>query len=485
MEDYASKLRKQKKSNKLNTKRNVNSSTSNITTEELHQGLYNINPMLTDAQISIEEKISLIMKLFDISDIPRLNLLLLFIRKLLSLPQIQPMDFAIKLGYVEKLILLADISETDVKLNSLWALTNMAARSSETVCEIIKLNFHSKIMDYLADDNECVVEQSLWLVGNITGDCAEARDELLRIGLIDQLIGIIQVNEIRLNALKMVCWIISNLFKPKPYPKIERIQEIMMYLNNILYVDNEEVLSDTLWAICYACENSKDEVNLIKQFVSLKRISYMLENDNSTVRRPALFILGSISMGDSIDVEDIINSGCLPELAKILINETEDDIIVQTARLISNIAADIKNHIDDLVNFDCVYNLILLLPSSKLVGIRKEALIAINNIIMVGTEEQLKQLVSFGLIQALSILLESKDQPLLILTLKAIDSLLENENHVEVTNEYANNFSSVGCKEKLAILEYSQNSLIKNKASQILSKYYSREDNLLNIMEIN
>lgn len=77
----------------------------------------------------------------------------------------------------------------------------------------------AKIIALVADESIAVVEQAVWVVGNVSGDCDECRLytlqallPLTKILTTNQLTP--DINFIQINNLKLVCaWAVSNIMR--------------------------------------------------------------------------------------------------------------------------------------------------------------------------------------------------------------------------------------------------------------------------------
>jgi importin subunit alpha-1 len=93
------------------------------------------------------------------------------------------------MGVLPNMILLAqNYDYPQLQYESLWALTNIASGTSEQ-CEIlIGLGILNILSETINSEHKILVEQSIWAIGNIGGDCVKNRDLILSTGVSQNLL---------------------------------------------------------------------------------------------------------------------------------------------------------------------------------------------------------------------------------------------------------------------------------------------------------
>lgn len=76
----------------------------------------------------------------------------------------------------------------------------------------------------MRDPRQKLREQACWALGNIAGDCAELRDEVLSAGAMDAVLEVLQQESVKLTAVKTATWTMSNLCRGKPSPPFEEVR---------------------------------------------------------------------------------------------------------------------------------------------------------------------------------------------------------------------------------------------------------------------
>jgi hypothetical protein len=103
-------------------------------------------------------------------------------------------------------------------LEALWIITNLAFGTSEDIKLIFSPQFDilSYINCVLEGTDKPLIEQVLWLIGNITGENEEQRDFVVKNTLvIDTLARLIQAPKVAKTLLRTMCWVNSNICRYK------------------------------------------------------------------------------------------------------------------------------------------------------------------------------------------------------------------------------------------------------------------------------
>ena len=473
MEDYSCRLRKEKRAAHFCSIR-----THETLNTHSEANLNNLNPLLLSHEVTFAEKLNITFIELQSSDTVKIDTLLSFLKELLI--QTEVADLNIKPEFIFQLTKLINVHNEKITLNAMWALNNIIAVSSQAVNQIRSIGLQYKLIDMIDKGNENMKEQCLWLIGNITGDSIEARDEMLSTKLIGQITEIIGSNNAKLPILNVSCWIISNLCKGKPSPPLERLQPFVKYLNPLLYNKDEGVVSDVLWSLLYITDRERTAVKLVINCIDIAQVASFISSTNHLIKKAALIILGNISIGDEEDVDIVLKTKCLPKITNILNDEIYDEYIINASWMISSIAADTRNHNDELISSEIPKALITLVKKHRINKIRKKAFFALKNIIVTATPTQIVKIVDEEMIKSIIHALDTIDPDLLSILMGILECIMKCDKYTEA--DYITLFDLLGGKSKLEQLQYHGNIAIYKRSVNLLKRYYDQSED--DIMEI-
>lgn len=69
-------------------------------------------------------------------------------------------------------------SEPHMQIEATWCITNMASGTSEQTASLVDKGVIPILVQLLATKHVTLVEQAIWGIGNIAGDCVMFRDKL-------------------------------------------------------------------------------------------------------------------------------------------------------------------------------------------------------------------------------------------------------------------------------------------------------------------
>lgn len=103
-------------------------------------------------------------------------------------------------------------------------MTNIAAGKHEHAVHLVEQGAAAQFVRLMRDHRQRLREQACWALGNIAGDCAELRDEVLAAGALDAVLAVLQQESAKLSAVKTATWTMSNLCRGKPPPPFEEVR---------------------------------------------------------------------------------------------------------------------------------------------------------------------------------------------------------------------------------------------------------------------
>lgn len=104
-----------------------------------------------------------------------------------------------------------------MKLEAIWILSNLACGSLDDLRLLLasqELNLLKIIDDIVVKDiaDLIMIEQTMWLVGNICGECVEFRDEILnKTNVLKCMAGLLSAQKLTKSLFKVICWVNHNM----------------------------------------------------------------------------------------------------------------------------------------------------------------------------------------------------------------------------------------------------------------------------------
>ena len=404
----------------------------------------------------------------------------LLIRKILSVERDPPYDAVTSSGVVPRLVSLLERNDyPELQFESSWALTNIAAGTSENTMMLVHCGAIPRFVALLASPNADCRDQSAWAIGNISGEGAGCRDEALNHGAMVALLNVLSVRDQPIHVLRNATWAVSNLCRCKPLPPLEKVQIALPTLVDLLNSDDDQLIVDAAWGISYISDGPKERVQAVLEAGAIPRVVELLSVPSTNVKLPAMRIVGNVSAGTDEQTQVIINSGALPVMGELL-RHPKRALRKETCWTISNIAAGQTYQIEALVNANVFLPILDCLSAPEL-DVKKEAVWAISNVSYCGSVGQAKYLVNIGVIPPLCEVLRTYDPKIVTVALEAIQRLLqlgEDEKKAGTMEEniVAKQVMECGGIDSIEALQTHRDEKVYNLALQTLEAFFTTEE---------
>lgn len=404
------------------------------------------------------------------------------LRRILSqkrdLPIQQVMDHP---SFFKILKMCKDESQPHLQLESTWCLANMASGTSEQTSSLIQKNIIEVFVNMCQSKFSQIAEQAIWGLGNISGDCLEFRNKILKSETVEVLLQVF--NQSREDKIKnLITWVFSNICRLRPTS--ERISPIMRHMLSCLVnvftnTKDQDLKNDCLFGIY---SNAKEEsvdifendqfLESLLRFYSECQQSFHSQNAQLSAIHT---LIGGFTSGDNKYTKTIIRIGFLPYLKNSL-HIPNPTTAREVCWIFSNLAIGEVDQVRLIIAEPLLLETIEKFTKHSDVNLAREAVWMICNLSLTKNEENIGLLIERGVLLIFKNTLESQtDNRMITLILEAFLNLLIffKERTPEGTiNALVIMMINNGIGTVLENLQFNKSDIIYLKTLMILEEYF-------------
>ena len=353
------------------------------------------------------------------------------IRQLLSVEREYLIDDVIAHDLIPRLLGFLKREEVpELQVEALWALTNVAAGSTDHTRVLIQKGAIPALVGLMSSSNDEVLEQAVWVLGNLAGDGPPARDKVLREKALMPLLKIINESK-RLSLQRISTWALSNICdgQPQAYASSAtpfNLQAVLACLVRIIGHEDTEVVSHVCWALSHLCDGPSRYVDQVVRSQVCQPLVKLLEHRSWRVTKPALRTIGNIVCAED-DRRDytqyIVELNAVDRLEK-LVAHSNREIQKEACWTLSNIAAGSEQQIQHVISSGVIPVLISLISDQHTdADVKVEACWVILNATSCGSGTQIEVLAKCGCVDVLCKLLG--DRSMAGMALEGLEKVLK------------------------------------------------------------
>jgi len=121
----------------------------------------------------------------------------------------------------------------------------------------------------LRSPNPNIQDQAVWGLGNIAGDSTQFRDLVLGTGALEPILALAAQPNVPRSLHRNVAWSVGNLCRAKPYPRFDLLSPALPTLAKFIFSKDEELLSDTCWALSILSDDQGTENRKIQAVIQI------------------------------------------------------------------------------------------------------------------------------------------------------------------------------------------------------------------------
>ncbi|XP_018654197.1 LOW QUALITY PROTEIN: importin alpha-related [Schistosoma mansoni] len=387
-------------------------------------------------------------------------------RKTLSRAKNPPIDEFYKRGAVE--ILGSSLSSThdDLVFEAAWALTNIASGDSSHTAAVVSSGTVPKLVRLLSHSAISIAEQSVWALSNIAGDGSKFRDIVIESGVVEPVLKLLDRVWKQPTVVSNVAWMLSNLCRNRdPPPPRAVIKKLLPVLNRLLqYEGNKNVVVDTAWALSYASDAVNEFIDDIIESGCVPLLLRLLASSSSHW----------LVIGTDEQTQAILDAGLLTYVPALLNNE-KSTVVKEACWVVSNITAGSVDQIDMVISHNVMPCILEILYKGEF-RTQKEACWVISNYISGGTPAQCAYLLNQNVLKALCNILTVSESKVVLMVLEGIKKLLEISDQYGQLEPACIELETCGGLDKLEGLQDHSNVQVYQIAYDLIEKYFNDAD---------
>lgn len=405
------------------------------------------------------------------------------------------------------LILQLMVSVENIQLKNLLAciVSNLAIGNSNQINYLIHCGCIQALLQLFKVQNFELWESALYGISNIAGDNAQARDVVLKEGV---LINILQLctPEIASKSKKLfetTVWCLSNLTRHKPKPDFALVSQAFPVLEKLLECNNPDVLQSTCTALLQLTddetENNAKLDYICKRYPNiLNKIVYILSQSNTigdvnlrkNIQVCLTRICGNYAVGEHMHCQMLIDAKGIPILFNILKNCEFPPVRQFICWTLSNIASGTTSQIQLLIEEPGLISTMVNMVVADHFDIIKEAIWVLSNAVALSQPSQLNALIEQKVLIAFCSALNAEyNVDIINQSLQGIQTILSYGKSLMISQSLTENpflcdVHDLKGTDQIEYLQGHENSDIQKLATNIIINFFEIEEDSMLMSEV-
>mmetsp|Transcript_4433 Transcript_4433/g.6687 ORF Transcript_4433/g.6687 Transcript_4433/m.6687 type:complete len:525 (-) Transcript_4433:27-1601(-) len=474
-DQFAVELRRTKRLSKFNSKRVMLSKQAESQVPKILVDYY---PQLQNPDLDLRHKLTILYNLITSSaSYEVLYKALLEARKVITSGSSLPIVIFAEVGYISVLVnLLECTSDHEIKKEAAWCIANMTSGDHFVTRSLVEYGAVEKLIRLIDPYKQDLLENVVWALANIAGDCQEFRDYVNSHNLIYELVGVFNSDcEVDDGVIKTCAWAIQNCVKnTRGLPDMQLVNQVIHIAKNLIRNYDEETQNIALWILSEITNGESKHIAAAINSGVMSEIMKFLEHSNSEYLIPALRTCGNIVSGDAQQTQTMLNYRLLDYLQNT-VDHQEYKVRKETYWTLSNITAGTKSQISYSVSQPIMVSAMKGLhdPNNY---VRREASWVYSNITEVGPQATVIQLVHMGILTRLSQAFQVESDAKTFSNLLRLSRGLLKAGSSNEDNFVVKAFCEVGCLDLIESLQLKYNERINQEILGLIEEFYGFEE---------
>ena len=293
-----------------------------------------------------------------------------------------------------------------------WLLANLLSQCSPACREVLGFTGELRLIELLNSESHDLVENVLFAIGNIAGECCQTCQKLISQGAHDAVVAAVRRHSNSKPVTKVGSWVLSNLLRyPTDVGRVRTIAEALLLLRKS---SSGSVRKQVLFAIQHIAAMRDEHISLLFSLGLIQPLLPQFTGATSQLALNLAKVFVDASAGENKGNQTLLELGMLDKL-HARINDPVELLRSRCIDVLANITGGEKEQVSLVVNHPVMREALRKIgdcsPKVKLAVSR-----LLSNIARRGTWDHIVALISFGAIAVVKQGLEECDSQALLVS---------------------------------------------------------------------